>query len=56
MDAQDVIKIGRKAKSETEAFINSYLNDRAKGWPKLRLCTSAYSGSRQQEVRNRGVY
>jgi len=35
MDAQDLIKIGRKAKSETEAFINRNLNDRAKGWPKL---------------------
>ena len=56
MDAQDIIKIGRKAKNETEAFINSYLNDRAKGWPRLRLCTSACDGPRQQLVRKRGVY
>ena len=49
MDAQDIIKIGRKAKTETEAFINRYLNDRAKGWPKLCFCDSPYTGSRQQK-------
>jgi len=49
MDAQDIIKIGRKAKSETEAFINRYLNDRAKGWPKLCFCDSSYAGARQQQ-------
>lgn len=42
MDAKDLIKIGRKAKNETEAFINRYLNDRAKGWPKLCFCDSLY--------------
>jgi hypothetical protein len=42
MDAKDIIKIGRKAKSETEVFINRYLNDRAKGWPKLCFCDSSY--------------
>ena len=49
MDAQDLIKIGRKAKNETEAFINRYLNDRAKGWPKLCFCDSLYTGARQTE-------
>jgi len=49
MDAQDLIKIGRKAKSETEAFINRYLNDRAKGWPKLCFCDSLYAGTRRQQ-------
>ena len=49
MDAQDLIKIGRKAKSETETFINRYLNDRAKGWPKLCFCDSSYAGARQQK-------
>ena len=44
MDAQDIIKIGRKAKNETEAYINRYLNDRAKGWPKLCFCDSLYTG------------
>ena len=33
MDVQDVQKIGTKAKRETEAFINHYVNDRARGWP-----------------------
>ena len=35
MDSQDVARISHKAKRETEAFINNYLNDRAKGWPML---------------------
>jgi len=49
MDAKDLIKLGHKAKSETEAFINRYLNDRAKGWPKLCFCDSFYAGSRRIE-------
>jgi len=49
MDAQDILQIGRKAKSETEAFINRHLNDRAKGWPKLCFCDSLYEGVRQQQ-------
>jgi hypothetical protein len=40
MDSKDIIRISRRAKNETEAFINRYLNDRAKGWPKLCLCRS----------------
>ncbi|MFC1603839.1 hypothetical protein ACFL5F_02320 [Planctomycetota bacterium] len=49
MDAQDLIKIGRKAKSETEVYINRYLNDRAKGWPKLCFCDSLYAEPRRIE-------
>jgi hypothetical protein len=49
MDAQDLIKIGHKAKSDTEAFINRYLNDRAKGWPKLCFCDSFHEGARRQQ-------
>jgi len=49
MDAQDLIKIGRKAKSETEIFINRHLNDRAKGWPKLCFCDSLSAGTRRIE-------
>ena len=37
MDSQDLIKIGHRAKNETEAFINRHLNDLAKGWPINRL-------------------
>jgi hypothetical protein len=46
MNRQDIIDLGRKAKYETEDYINHYMNDRAKGWPKLCLCysTSARSG------------
>jgi hypothetical protein len=53
MDAQDLIKISRKAKSETEAFINRYLNDRAKGWPKLCFCDSLYAEARRQQHQKR---
>ena len=57
MDAQDLIKIGRKAKSETEVFINRYLNDRAKGWPKLCFCDSHFDETRQQQrLRSRSSY
>ncbi len=37
MDSKDLINIGHKAKSETEAFINRHLDDQAKGWPKSCL-------------------
>jgi len=37
MNAQDILRISRNAKCETETFINRYLNDRAKGWPRLCL-------------------
>ncbi len=43
MDSQDIIKIGHRAKSETEAFINRHLNDKAKGWPKSCLCGPNYA-------------
>jgi len=38
MDSQDIVQLSNKAKSETEAFINRHLNDRAKGWPKTGIC------------------
>lgn len=50
MDSQDIIRIGYKAKNETEAFINRYLDDQAKGWPRACLCNSVdteYSQGRQ---------
>jgi hypothetical protein len=43
MDSQEIIKTGRKAKSETEAFINRYLNDQAKGWPRVCFYSPAYT-------------
>jgi len=48
MNSQDIISIGRKAKSETEDFINRHLNDRAKGWPVNSLWTSTSGESRQE--------
>lgn len=57
MDAQDIVKIGRKAKSETESFINRHLNDRAKGWPKLCFCDSLYAEPRlKQQQTGHGGY
>ena len=49
MDSQEVAKISHKAKRETEAFINHYMNDQAKGWPLIRDCGSAHTGYRQQK-------
>ncbi|HCO96487.1 MAG TPA: hypothetical protein DIU00_21535 [Phycisphaerales bacterium] len=49
MNSQDLINISHKAKSETEAFINRHLNDRAKGWPKSSLCRPAYTQYRQDQ-------
>ena len=49
MDSQDINKISNKAKSETEAFINQHLNDRAKGWPKSCLSDPNYADYFQKE-------
>lgn len=57
MDSQDIIRISRKAKNETEVFINRHLNDRAKGWPKLCLCRSASAWtSQRQQPQKAGSY
>jgi hypothetical protein len=53
MDSKDLIKIGHRAKSETEAFINRHFNDPAKGWPKTCLCSPDYANyCRQGQVKN----
>jgi len=54
MDSQDLIKISHKAKSETEAFINRHLNDRAKGWPKNYLYGTAYTQFHQEQQATKG--
>ena len=33
MNSQDLTTVGRKARRETEDFINHYIQDRGKGWP-----------------------
>ncbi len=48
MDSQDVTKISHKAKRETEAFINTHINDHAKGWPVIHG-GSVYTGYRQKK-------
>ena len=48
MDSQDLIKIGHRAKNETEAFINRHLNDLAKGWPINRLDGPNYVDYRRE--------
>lgn len=54
MNSQDLVKIGHKARRETEAFINHHLNDQAKGWPILCHCGSSSIGYRQeQQIRRR---
>jgi len=54
MDSQDLVKIGSRAKSETEAFINRHLNDHAKGWPKTCLYGTAYTQYRQEQQATKG--
>jgi hypothetical protein len=49
MNSQDIARIGYRAKRETEAFINNYINDRAKGWPLLCRCGSVCTGYHQEE-------
>lgn len=54
MDSQDLIKIGDRAKNETEAFINRHLNDLAKGWPKNCLYDPNYTDyCREGQIKNR---
>lgn len=55
MDSQDIAKIGNRAKRETEAFINHYINDRAKGWPVLCRCNSTCTGYHQQHVKKTDI-
>ncbi len=56
MNTQDIIKIGHKARIETEAFINRYINDRTKRWPIIRNFGSAYTECHQvQQVKRRDV-
>jgi hypothetical protein len=49
MDSQDTARISHKAKRETEAFINNYINDRAKGWPILCPYGSVNTGYSQKK-------
>jgi hypothetical protein len=49
MDSQDINNTGYRAKSETEDFINRYINDHAKGWPKLCFCRPVRSGYHQKQ-------
>ena len=56
MDSQDLIKIGHRAKCETEAFINLHLDDRAKGWPKSCLYGPNYAEYCQEgQVKKRKI-
>ena len=56
MNTQDIIKIGHKARIETEAFINQYINDEAKRWPIICHCGPAHSDFQQtQQVGKHGI-
>ena len=48
MNTQDIIKIGHKARIETEAFINRHFNDEAKKWPVICHCGPAHNGYRKK--------
>ncbi|NQT00421.1 MAG: hypothetical protein HQ580_00205 [Planctomycetes bacterium] len=56
MNTQDIIKIGHKARIETEAFINQHINDEAKRWPIICHCGPAQGGYHQaRQVRKPGI-
>lgn len=56
MNTQDIIKIGRKARIETEAFLNRYLNDEAKRWPIICHCDPAHNGyTKNHHVRKSNI-
>jgi hypothetical protein len=56
MNTQDIIKIGHKARIETEAFINQYINDEAKRWPTICHCGPAHTGYHQaQQLRKHDI-
>ncbi len=56
MNTQDIIRIGHKARIETEAFINRYINDQAKRWPIICHSGTAHGSYQQtQQVRKRGI-
>ena len=55
MESKDMNNRGFRAKSETEDFINNYLNDGSKGWPTLFLRGYGQAGHRrEQRIRQRG--
>lgn len=54
MDTQEIIRIGREAKRETEDFINDYINDGTKGWPKVCVCGPSYDELIRRPVEGRG--
>ena len=49
MNSQDIARIGYKAKRETEAFINHYIKDQAKGWPVICHHGSVCTGYCQEK-------
>jgi hypothetical protein len=56
MNSQDPAKVGHKARRETEAFINNYINDQAKGWPVISHRGSVYTGYRKEkQVKRRDI-
>jgi len=56
MNTQDIIKIGLKARIETEAFINQHINDKAKRWPTICHCGPVDTGYHQApQVRRRDL-
>ena len=56
MNTQDIIKIGHKARIETEAFINQHINNEAKRWPIICHCGQAQGGyHKAQNVSKHGI-
>ena len=50
MKKEDVILLGRRAKDETEDFINQHFENQTKGWPKIRLYSNSCDEQYYEEL------
>ncbi|MHC4159723.1 MAG: hypothetical protein ACYSSO_11675 [Planctomycetota bacterium] len=54
MDTRELTEIGKKARQETEDFVNHYLHDQTKRWPLVRcFARAAEDVAQAQEARSR---
>jgi len=57
MKTEEVMMLSRRAKNETEAFINRHFENDTKGWPKLCLCVPACADQcKKQQTRKQNGY
>jgi hypothetical protein len=50
MDYEDFVKMGHKARRETEDFINNHIHDQRKRWPVICRSEQVKEGTVQMEL------